>query len=402
MTDPLRPASDVPAGPGLLDAAALLAEVADELGVATARDVHLAWLDRVHGLLDRGLGAPSAVPGRAHRAVASGVYGGIGLGLRAAGRGLDSAAASEIAARVDRPLDTGPRGRFARSAVNGLIGDALERDRPRWAIPMAVRADAADVPLDPAGLRSAFPAATGRVAVLVHGLCENESYWEHRREELGTTYAETLAALGWTPVFVRANTGLTLRANGAALTGVLQRLARAWPVPVERIALIGHSQGGLVIRAAADAVDDGDDPWVARVSDVVTLGTPHLGSPVARGVGHGARLLAVLPESAAFGRLLERRSVGVRDLVEGLAQDVPPLPHARYRLVAATLTASPRHPVGWLAGDGLVRVASAYGRSARDHVELFPGADVVHLPRTHHLDLLNDPRVHRALGEWLA
>ena len=106
-------------------------------------------------------------------------------------------------------------------------------------------------------------------------------------------------------------------------------------------------------------------------------------------------------ETSAFGRILDQRSVGVYDLVEGLAEDVAPLPHARYHLVAATLTASPGHPVGRFVGDCLVRVPSAYGRD-RYGVELFPGADVLHLCRTGHFGLLNHPRVHRALREWLA
>ena len=133
---------------------------------------------------------------------------------------------------------------------------------------------------------------------------------------------------------------------------------------------------------------------------MVTLGTPHLGAPLAKHVGDGARVLALLPELAAFGRILDLRSVGVHDLVDGLAEDVAPLPHARYHLVAGTLTTSPRHPVGAFLGDMLVRVPSASGR--RGHmVELFPGADVLHVPRAGHFDLLNHPRVHRALREWL-
>lgn len=387
-------------GPGLLDALSLVAEVVDDLGVTTVRDTHLALVDRVHGLLDRPLGASSALPGRVHRTVASGVYGGLGAGLRAVGRGLDAASGAGLDERPGGRLDDHRPGRILRAAVNGLIGDRLVEERPRWAIPMAARVDGRDVDLTDDGVRAAYPDATGRLVVLLHGLCEDESSWERGRDVHGTTYAEALAARGWTPVLLRANTGLTLRANGAALTAVLQQLVRAWPVPVTRIALVGHSMGGLVIRAAADVVDDCDDRWVDRVTDVVTLGTPHLGSPVASGVGAGSRALGLVPESAAFGRILDWRSVGVHDLVHGLTHDVPPLPHARYRLVAATLTRSPRHPVGAVLGDCLVRVPSAYGRARS--VELFPGADVLHVGGAGHLDLLNHPRVHEALRDWLA
>ena len=200
---------------------------------------------------------------------------------------------------------------------------------------------------------------------------------------------------------MRANTGLPVRESGVGLASVLARLVASWPVPVTRIALVGHSMGGLIIRAAGAVVDDAEEPWAERVSDVVTLGTPHLGAPVARGIGHGSRGLARLPETAAFGRILDWRSVGVHDLVDGLDEDLPPLPRARYRLVAATLTQDQRHPVGHVVGDWLVRPASAYGRG-RHGQALFPEGTVLHVGRTDHFGLLNHPQVHEALREWLA
>ena len=58
-------------------------------------------------------------------------------------------------------LEDDDRGRFLTRAVNGLIGDRLARERPRLAIPMAVRADGRDVPLDADGLAAAFPRGHG-------------------------------------------------------------------------------------------------------------------------------------------------------------------------------------------------------------------------------------------------
>jgi pimeloyl-ACP methyl ester carboxylesterase len=385
--------------PGVLDALSLLSQVADELVVRTVRDTHVAWVDRVHGLLRRPRG-PGARPGpgeRLHRGIADGVYAGLGGGLRAVSRGLGAAADHGVGPR----LEADPRGRFLTAAVNGLIGDRLERERPRMAIPMAVRRDGADVALDAPSLAAAFPDASGRVVVFLHGLCESEAAWDLHRERRGATYPETLAGDGWTPVLLRANSGLPLRENGVALTSLLERLVADWPVPVEQVALVGHSMGGLVMRAAA-AVVAGDHPpaWVRLVTDVVTLGTPHLGAPLAWQVGTGSTALGRLPESAAFGRILDWRSDGVRDLVHGLAEDVAPLPHARYHLVSATLTRSPRHPVGAALGDLLVRVPSAYGRS-RGGRTLFPDADVLHVGGVDHFGLLNHPDVERALRDWL-
>jgi hypothetical protein len=379
--DPVQVTSPPPGAPDVWDALSLLSEVADDLVVGTVRDTHVAWLDR-------------AGSGALHRGVAGAVYGGLGLGLRAASRGLAAVAGTGPALEARR------EGRFAVAAVNGLIGDHLARERPRLAVPLAVRHGGRDVDVEPAALAASFPDAGGRLVVFLHGLCEDEEYWGRGRERLGTTYGEVVAGLGWTPVFLRANTGLGLRENGAALSSLLQRLVGAWPVPVTRVALVGHSLGGLVLRAAGAVAHAAAEPWTSLVSDVVTLGTPHLGAPLATGVGHGSRGLGRLPETAAFGRFLDRRSRGVRDLVAGLAEDVPPLPHARYRLVVATLSRSARHPVGHLLGDWLVRPASAVGRD-RDGRELFPGAHVLHVGGTGHFGLLNHRDVQVALRDWL-
>ncbi|MGA8247928.1 MAG: hypothetical protein WB797_13585 [Nocardioides sp.] len=384
------------AGPRLLDAAALLSEIVDEVVVRTVRDTHVAWADRVHGALRGPTRGASDVPEPVHRGIASGVYAGLGAGLRALSWGLGFLAERE----VGPGLEETSQGRAVTAAVNGIIGDRLARERPRLAVPLAVRRGGRDLPVRPDALEAAFPRATGRLAVLLHGLSESEVSFDRHRDRIGATYADTLAALGWTPVLLRANTGLGLRENGVALAGLLQDLTTAWPVAVERLSLVGHSMGGLVIRAACAVASPDEHPWADLVTDVVTLGTPHLGAPLAGGVGSGARALARLPETAAFGRILDQRSVGVLDLVDGLADDVPPLPQARYHLVSATLSRSPRHPVGRWLGDLMVRQPSAYGRSRR-HPGLFPGADELHLPRSGHFDLLNHPVVHRALRDWL-
>jgi hypothetical protein len=377
------------AGPTVLDALSLLSEVADELVVKSVRDTHVAILDRLQTFTRR--------PSHLHRGIAGAVYGGLGLGLRAASKGLDKAAANAGGPR----LEASPRGRFVSSAVNGLIGDRLLRERPHMAIPMGVRHRGADVPLERDRLAAAFPDATGKVVFFLHGLCENESYWKLHRDRTGTTYAEMLTGLGWTPVMLRVNTGLGLRENGVALAALGERLVEQWPVAITRIALVGHSLGGLVIRASGAVATSSEEPWSRRVSDVITLGTPHLGAPIAKGIGHGSRSLGRLPETAPFGRILDWRSQGVHDLVAGLAEDVPPLPHARYHLVAATLTAHQRHPVGHVVGDLLVRPPSAYGRD-RTGRTLFPDGEVLHVGRTDHFGLLNHPRVHQAMRDWLA
>ncbi|GAA4804172.1 esterase/lipase family protein [Nocardioides caeni] len=384
--------------PTIIEAIALATAVVDELVVATARDTHHAVTDRVHGLLRRGLG-PAGTPAELlHRGISGTVYGAVGLGLRGASRGL-----ARVADSGHGPgLEEGPRGRFVSSAINGLIGEELRRERPRLAIEMGVRRHGHDVRLTRPDVAAAFPRATGQLVVFLHGLCETEDYWRRHRDRTGATYGETLAGHGWTPVYLRANTGLPLRENGVVLASLLQRLVDVWPTDVTRIALVGHSLGGLVIRASSAVIADGEAPaaWTRLVSDVVTLGTPHLGSWFAVSADRASRRMSRIPEVAPFGRIIDRQAPGIHDLIEGLAHDVPPLPHARYRLVSASLSGSPRHPVARSLGDLLVTPLSAVGRD-RQGTDLFPDASTLHVGRADHFDLLNHPEIHRALVEWL-
>ena len=373
--------------PGLLDILEILPTYVDEVIVQTVRDTQRAWASRAYGAVNRATGGAAAKPQLIHEGISEAVFASIGLALKA----------GSLAARTARdsgPRLVTPRGRTVWSALNGLLGDRFAREASRLTITMAVRQHGTDVNLDAASLAAAFPDATGRVAVFLHGLGENDEHWTARREEVGSTYAETLTAQGWTPVFLRINSGLSLRDNGVALAALLQDLVDAWPTEADRIALVGHSMGGLIARAACGVASDSERPWSSLVTDVVTLGTPHLGADLARVVGVGSRALARLPETAAFGRILDHRSVGIVDLSLGLPE-LAAVPGVRYRLVSASLD----RPWGLVFGDVMVRQSSATGRSRRRH--LFPGADVLHLPETGHLGLLNHRDVHNALTNWL-
>jgi pimeloyl-ACP methyl ester carboxylesterase len=392
---------------GPLGAAALAADYAEKLVLGTVRDVHGAVAGRVHGAVDAAAGG-RGVPHRLHDGISRGVYTGIGFGLRGASKGLAAADRAATRAGVGGRLEDSPRGRFVLSAVNGLVGDRLREESPEHYFDMGVRVAGHDVPLEPADLAAAFPAATGALVVFVHGLSESEAHWDRairpRRDEAVPGYGPRLAQDGWSPVQVRVNTGLPIQENGVALSSLLERLVAAWPGEVRRIALVGHSMGGLIVRAACAVSTDAQPPWTQRVTDVVTLGTPHLGAPLERLAHAGAGLLGRFPESAPFGRILEFRSPGILDLRRGLAPDVQNLPHARYHLVAATLSRSPRNPLAETVGDLLVPYSSATGRprrGPRSGREMFPGADVLHVPRAHHFDLLNHDAVHEALRAWL-
>src|SRR4051794_22691461 len=174
MAPPRRP-SPRREGAGVLEAAALATEHAESLLLSAARDIHGSVAGRVHGVIDRVAGGPT-VSHRAHDGITGVVYGGLGLGLKAAARGLR--AADRVG--LGGPIEASPRGRFVVSAVNGLIGDRLVADESPLAIRMAVRHAGRDVAADGPSLALAYPDATDAIVVFVHGLCETEHYWDRR------------------------------------------------------------------------------------------------------------------------------------------------------------------------------------------------------------------------------
>lgn len=385
-----------------LDALALAAQAADDVVLSAVREVHNAVAGRVHGVHDRISGGGPSLTRRLHRGIADGVFAGISASLRLGSSGM-RLAARHGAGGGD--LDASRSGRFLRGAVNGLIGDQLREEGHPVAFETSLRREGRELPPEREALAAAYPQATDKVVVFVHGLCETEDMWwrpeaPRREEPPRASYGDRLSTEGWTPVYVRLNTGLPVAENAVALSALLERLAEAWPGGIRRLALVGHSMGGLVLRAASAVSTDRDRPWTELVTDVVCLGTPHLGAPLERVVERGVRLLDRLPEAAPFGRILEFRSVGILDLRHGLSRDVQNLPHARYRLVAATLSQRCDGPGAGSIGDLLVPYASAIGRD-RDGTEMFPGAETLHV-RGDHFDLLNHDEVYVALRDWLA
>ena len=379
----------------------MAADYAEDLIVGTVRDVHGAVAGRFHGLNDRLQGGGPTLGHRLHDGISRAVYGGISGGLRAGSCGLRAAGR----AGVGGSLESTWQGRRLNAVVNGLIGDRLREEGSPFSFDLAVRGEGRDVVLDDEGLARAFPGAGEKVVVFLHGLIETVALWRRpgrptREAPARARSGDRLVADGWTPVYLRINTGLPIAENGVALAALMERLVECWPADVRRLAMVGHSMGGLIVRAACAVATDRPTPWTELVTDVVCLGTPHLGAPLERVVSKGVGALGILPESAPFGRILEYRSVGILDLRHGLARDVQNLPNARYRLVAATLTRSPTSVTSSTIGDLLVPYASALGRR-RGGEEMFPGAETLHVPCADHFDLLNHDEVFGAIRRWL-
>jgi pimeloyl-ACP methyl ester carboxylesterase len=388
----------------------------DELSGATGGigAVHRAVASRAFRMSGAG-----AAPARAlHDTISTGVY----AGLRGAARLAATAADTGLGRRPvrdGRAVSTSPGGALVVGALGGLIGDALEHEGSDLVEPMSVRVGGRTVALEPAALAAAFPDAGPRVVVFVHGLMETEFSWRIGAGSQGETYATRLRRdLDCTPIEIRYNTGRHISENGRALADLLEELVGAWAVEVEEIALIGHSMGGLVARSACYLGAERGDAWVSRVRHSISLGTPHTGAPLAKGLHWASAGLHALPETRPFARWLRRRSAGIRDLRQGslvdadwrgrdpdplraaACQEVPLLEGATHCFVAATITRSERHPVARLLGDCLVLEPSASGRGRTRRIP-FRAEHGMHVGGTHHIALLNHPAVYERLHGWL-
>ncbi len=320
---------------------------------------------------------------------------------------------------LDRLTGPAPAGELTEreavlAALNGVMGDRLAADGNPLATAMGLYQDGR--PLDLVALGRSG-AASGRVLLLVHGLCMNDQGWQHQGHDHGAHLAR---AQGWTPVYLRYNTGLHTSANGRALAGLLDGLLAQWPVPVQDLAIVAHSMGGLVSRSACAHAAQAGQPWLARLQHLVCLGTPHHGAPLER-AGHWAELLlGRTPYTRPFGRLAQLRSAGITDLRYGHVQDSDWQGRDRFRrspdtrqplplpagvacaTVAATL-AGPRRPLAErLLGDGLVPLPSALGQHPDPaHCLAFARTRQRVLHGVGHLALLSDARVAEQLVAWL-
>ena len=391
--------------------------------VTIVRDTHLAIARRAFKV-SGAAGKPAQV---AHDTISQGVYAAVSAGSRvgAGGAGVAAAVRSRREATAYRRLTDRPRGNAVVGAINGAWGDRLERWGSPLALGMSLRRFDRDVPLTTESLRDVYADATGDVAVFVHGLCETDASWRlgavGHHGAAGSTHGSRLREVcGLTPVYLRYNTGRHVCDNGAAFSQLLADIVSAWPVPVTRLTLIGHSMGGLVIRAACSAGGDERPEWLGLVKRVVYLGSPHLGAPLEVAAARATRALRRLPETRPLGDALASRSVGIKDLRFGAVSaddwgDVvdldagcpepeacaPLLETAEHYYIGATIGRRTDTVAARVLGDVLVPWSSASGDGPRRRLAL----DVDrgrHLPGLHHFDLLNHPRVYEVLESWLA
>src|SRR3954452_3359046 len=353
-------------------------------GAKFIKEAHLGIASRPFGALGM-LGAPVRM---VHDRVSSAAYDLVYKALAAGPRAL-----VRLTPGNGIPAANSLRGSLALRALNGAIGDRLvEAGNPL----------ALDMTLTGGG-------DTPRIAVFVHGLGETNDSWAlFGRRPYGARLEE---ALGYTPLYLRYNTGLHISDNGRRLARLLEETVESWPVPVEEIVLVGHSMGGLVARTPCHYGGD----WTRHVRHVFCLGAPHLGAPLEKAANAASYALTRLPETRAVAKLVNGRSVGIKDLrfgscaqedwcdcdpdefMRARCTEMPSRECATYSFVGATLGRKPNS----LVGDLLVRYPSASG-SGRKRRIAFEVDNGMHLGGANHFQLLNHPAVYDQIVRWLA
>ena len=389
---------------------------------ATAGLVDL--VEAVHAGIARAPGLPAPADGRT-RGITGLVYRTVRGATRLAGGGVDALLgllATDLvpadAPQTPATQPASPAREALVAALNGVLGDHLEASGNPLAIALQLRFAGQPLLLQAEALRLRLPQAGPAVAVLVHGLCMNDLSWargaspgpnsDGGAEAASSGLTAKLAAAGYTTLALHYNSGRSIARNGADFAQQLEALVAAWPVPLRRLVLVGHSMGGLVARSAQHQAQQQGQRWPSLLSDLACMGTPHQGAPLEQ-LGHAVTaVLGATPYAKPFARLARLRSAGITDLRHGRLLDdraaLAPLPTGvRCLALAGTLgeaDGAMRHRV---LGDGLVPLPSALGQHADP-------ARALHFEPGHtwvgagigHLALITHPAVHAQLLAWLA
>jgi len=331
------------------------------------------------------LSTPAQAVNEAHEVVASGVYKSIRVvnrGIRAVlnvgadlvisqanmhGRqnqdSLATPSASNLPDGFSKTVDR------AQAAVNGLYGDYLHQRQNNLSLDMSIRHGGRALPRHPDALGEVFTNSHRKICVFVHGLGLTESMWsmgsERHYSEPGIHFGSRLEAdCGYTPVFMRYNTGRHISENGRLLSELLSEVLSAYPKDIEEIIVIGHSMGGLVARSATHYGNKHNEAWVSKLRHIFCIASPHLGAPLEKGVNLLTGILRTFSTAGTQvpAEILNARSAGIKDLRFGYTldeewtgkdpdgifdnnrQNIPLLNSVRYHSLAATITRDPHAP----------------------------------------------------------
>jgi pimeloyl-ACP methyl ester carboxylesterase len=305
-----------------------------------------------------------------------------------------------------------------RAALNGVIGDYLEKKENPLTIDMHFRYQSKVVQLDNQGFNEAYSNINGKILVMVHGSCMNAIQWTQKEHNHGAALAKELDK---TPIYLNYNSGRHISTNGQELNDLLEKLVMQWSVPIEEIVILAHSMGGLVARSALYYGQKQGNTWTEHLKKIIFLGTPHHGALLERTGNYLDVILEAIPYARPFARLGKVRSAGVTDLRYGNLIDDDWKDNDRFEIlgdqrqhiqlpshidcysIAAVNGKASESISSNVIGDKLVTINSALGHHNDPSKKLNFNDEYTHVVyECSHLDLLNNSSVYAKLKKWLA
>ena len=284
-----------------------------------------------------------------------------------------------------------------QSIMNGVFGDKLAD----WGHPGAIKMHLVDRNHQPTSLNECQQHHPRGVLLLIHGLCLSEQEWWGPR---ASQFCNELNRQGYGVVYLRYNSGLSLRENGALLARLLDTQWQAGKNA--KLLMAGHSMGGLVARSALHhGRDIFQHPWTKDVSHAAYIASPHVGANLEKLGNFANNLLGYSPYTTPLMALGNIRSRGVRSLRqshihhenEDDANHLQRFNEQVHHLLIGALLADPAAKT--LLGDGLVTDISAMG--GHHFPEEHDKVTRLIINEVGHLSLLNDQRLYSALAVWL-
>mgnify|MGYP006360232291 CR=1 FL=1 len=303
-----------------------------------------------------------------------------------------------------------PNMHYLVGALNGVLGDYLLKYHNPVALPMVL--------YDHYGAVQQGE-LSGRVVIMVHGLCMNHLDWTNRN--YGGIGEKLLAQRdNNTMLYLHYNTGRRISTNGRALANLLEDLVKRNP-RITSIDLIGHSMGGLVSRSALFYGKQNLHQWFHMAENLVCLGSPHHGAVLER-IGFAVQeKVGQFPIVNLAGHIVNIRSNGILDLRHGSVRDddwehndarigmiddnrkPAPLPsHINTFLVAGTIENETRkNRTRKVIGDYLVSVKSALGEHPNPRFQLkLPASHKAVFYGLNHMEIQYHSSVAEQIARW--
>lgn len=310
---------------------------------------------------------------------------------------------------TNRPLNSGYKhwGNVSRAVVNGVIGDYLVQKNNPLAIDMDFYHQGS-----PVSFPNNYITLSNKVVVLLHGLTNLETIWDIDTQYIESTddaadssqlpdivnYGIHLQRdFGYTPLFLRYNTGLKIETNGQQFAKLMDKLVCAYPKTIDEIIFIGFSMGGLLMRYAQKEAITTNSPWLNKLSNCFYIGTPHEGSYLEK-FGHiTSSIVRSIPLDYVnhWADWIDVRSEGIQDLKHGLANlkniendDEHGVcgsfyKNAQHHFISGSLSQESNSLLNKVLGDSLVTHSSANPETSPENSKFCHFDGIPHIPLAH-------------------